>query len=266
MKTLTNISLETGNNRDLSVDWHVHSPCSCDSSLNLIQACKNAIKMGLQGICFTDHLDFDPRDEGYKFFNWPRYNEMIHSIRKKFPNLIIKSGFELNWQKKFKDEILKFIQGKKVDFILGSIHWVSTGFINEPKTYVKRSFDDFIEEWNQEAKDLLRNGTCHGFAHFDYFYLQVKNFYPKIKREDVFDYSRDVIDLMIKNNVSLEINTSAFRKGLSEPFPCWSFIKKYVKIGGQLFHFGSDSHASEQVGYKFSIIKKRLRAIIEKSN
>ncbi|MBD3190282.1 MAG: histidinol-phosphatase HisJ family protein [Candidatus Heimdallarchaeota archaeon] len=243
------------------IDWHVHTLCSCDSSLHPIEACEMVLEKGLKGLCFVDHIDFDPRDEGIDYFNWLQYLDLIEEARTCFPQIIIKTGFELNWQRDYQAQILEFLADKKVDFIIGSIHWLSTGYINSAKTYSQRTFGDFINEWCVEALSLLRSSICQGFAHFDYFFLQTKQLYPNIKREDIFEWTEEVVDAMIKYDVSLEINTSSLRKGLREPFPCWDFIERYLKKGGTKVYLGSDSHTKEAIGFSFDQVLTRLKQL-----
>ncbi|MHA1684391.1 MAG: histidinol-phosphatase HisJ family protein [Promethearchaeota archaeon] len=245
------------------LDLHVHTPCSCDCEMVPAAACRAAVAGGLDGLCFTDHVDFDPRDAGYGFFKWDKYMEYVEGARLHFPTLSILSGFELNWQRRFKKEIKAFLMGKSVDFILGSVHWVSTGFITEPETYRDRSFDDFTQEWVAEVVDLMSAGACDGFAHFDYFYLQTQYLYPRVKREDIFECTLEAVEAIIKADVSLEINTSATRKGLKEPFPCWDFVKRYIREGGTRFHLGSDSHEPSHVAREFPAANRILEGLLK---
>jgi histidinol-phosphatase (PHP family) len=226
-----------------------------------VEACNAAMQVGLNGLCFTDHIDFDPRDIGVGFFDWESYENLISDTREKHPDFLVLTGFELNWQEKFKKHALEFLKDKKVDFVLGSVHWVSSGFINEDKTYEKRTFDDFIDEWNREALDLLERDICQGFAHLDYFYLQTRQAFPRIKREDIFARVEDVVESLIKHGVSLEVNTSALRKGLHEPFPCHDFLKQYAKKGGTRVHLGSDAHEKNHIGFKFAETSRFLETL-----
>lgn len=40
-------------------DCHMHTKFSTDSIMEAEAACETAIGLGLEGIAFTDHLDFD---------------------------------------------------------------------------------------------------------------------------------------------------------------------------------------------------------------
>jgi histidinol-phosphatase (PHP family) len=49
---------------------------------------------------------------------------------------------------------------------------------------------------------------------------------------------------MTKNNISLEINTSSLRKGLSETMPSKELLTVYEKAGGVNITVGSDAHST----------------------
>ena len=49
----------------ITADYHMHSSYSGDSDTPMEQMVQQAIKAGLQQICFTEHQDFDyPESEG----------------------------------------------------------------------------------------------------------------------------------------------------------------------------------------------------------
>jgi histidinol-phosphatase (PHP family) len=245
----------------LDIDWHAHSTSSVDSKMTTIDACATAKQRGLKGICFTEHIDMDPRDLGFNFFKWDAYMKSIEAARRAHPSFEIKTGFELNWQRAFAPALLDFLEEKKVDLVLGSVHWLESGHICEKPTFKAMMFADFIDEWIHEALDLFQRDICQAFAHFDYFFWQGQAIYPALKREEIFGHVEQVVDAMIKHGVSLEVNTSALRKGLSEPFPSWDFIQKYFKAGGRRVHLGSDSHALGHIGLEFEATRRRVKSI-----
>ncbi len=49
----------------------------------------------------------------------------------------------------------------------------------------------------------------------------------------------------------LEVNTSGLRKGLPEPNPSLSVLRRYRKLGGEILVFGSDGHRPRQLGHGF---------------
>ena len=47
-------------------DCHMHTRFSTDGLMDADEACKTAIKLGLEGVAFTDHLDYDyPGEENF---------------------------------------------------------------------------------------------------------------------------------------------------------------------------------------------------------
>jgi histidinol-phosphatase (PHP family) len=59
------------------VDYHVHSSFSCDGESTIFEMCEKAVEVGLVEIGFSDHMDFDPKDWGYKFFDYNSYSSEI---------------------------------------------------------------------------------------------------------------------------------------------------------------------------------------------
>ena len=63
-------------NRTLKADYHVHTEFSDDSEYQMEQVVRDSIVMGLDEICFTDHVDYGVKndwDDGEKI----RYREGI---------------------------------------------------------------------------------------------------------------------------------------------------------------------------------------------
>jgi len=239
-----------------TIDWHVHTACSCDCVMPPLEACAAARAAGLRGLCFTDHVDFDPRDEGTGYYDWDRYRASVDEARRAFPDLQVLTGFELNWQRAHADDALRFLEDKPVDFVLGSVHWVPSGFITFAETYEGLSFEAFMEVWLAEALDLLGRGVCQGFAHLDYFYLQTQHSYPQVGRDELVDWVGPVLDALAQSKVSLEINTSALRKGLDEPCPPLLVLRWYRELGGEIITFGSDAHKAVDVAADFDYARE----------
>ena len=96
-------------------DYHVHTEFSDDSDYLMEDVIKDAIKMNMDEICFTDHVDYgikrdfdDPRGMLYRKggpgepekmplanVDYPKYFEKIALLKKKYPEIVIKQGMEL---------------------------------------------------------------------------------------------------------------------------------------------------------------------------
>ena len=66
------------------IDLHVHTNHSHDSKATIREQCEKAVRIGLQYLCFTDHINMNKADPGYglydaeKFFG--EFNEAKESI------------------------------------------------------------------------------------------------------------------------------------------------------------------------------------------
>ena len=63
------------------VDYHVHSLHSICGKSTIFEMCQMAIELGLVGIGFSDHMDFEPKDLGFAFFNYDNYSSEIESAQ-----------------------------------------------------------------------------------------------------------------------------------------------------------------------------------------
>jgi histidinol-phosphatase (PHP family) len=92
----------------MKCDYHIHTSYSDDSTFEMEEVVKLAIKIHLDEICFTDHVDYgvkrdwdDPKGILYKndtvFMNvdYPSYMAQIAYLKEKYKDqIIIKAGME----------------------------------------------------------------------------------------------------------------------------------------------------------------------------
>ena len=68
--------------------------------------------------------------------------------------------------------------------------------------------------------------------------------------EGVWEKAMRNLKVIVEQDGLMEINTSALRKGLEEPYPTKSICEEYLKMGGKLT-LSDDSHGIAQVGTNF---------------
>ena len=54
-------------------DMHVHTLRSADSNETMPAYIKKAHEIGVNMICFTDHVDINPHDIGYEYYEPEKY-------------------------------------------------------------------------------------------------------------------------------------------------------------------------------------------------
>ncbi len=78
-------------------DMHVHTNFSCDSKQTMDEYCLYAIEKNVSVICFTEHIDYNPNNYGYGYYNGYAYFNEIKSCQDKYSDKIkILSGVEFS--------------------------------------------------------------------------------------------------------------------------------------------------------------------------
>ena len=104
-------------------DFHMHSRVSFDGHDTGEAMAQAALDAGLEEICFTDHIDYDPMGTmGDMAFDTARYNAEYDGLL--VPGLKIRRGMEFGMTR---DNVAQFhqeLKRREFDFVLGSIHFV----------------------------------------------------------------------------------------------------------------------------------------------
>ncbi|MCI9283209.1 MAG: PHP domain-containing protein, partial [Lachnospiraceae bacterium] len=114
------------------VDYHVHTEFSDDSDYPMENVVKDAIRLGLDEICFTDHVDYGVKvdwDSGKEILyrdgsplanvDYPRYVEKIQELQRSYKGQIrIKQGLEFGMQRHTIPEFAALFDRYPFDFIL----------------------------------------------------------------------------------------------------------------------------------------------------
>ncbi len=233
------------------IDMHVHSDNSPDGKHSPMYICEHAVKNNLGAIAFTDHCEVD------KFFQL-KYNNMIfHSYfecckaRAAFEGqLLVLIGAEIAQPLSNLSLADKIINQYNFDCILGSIH-TPRGFDCDVKEieYDKIDVYEFMNNYFAELTELAGWDGCDVLAHITCPMRRIQGKYAMD-----FDYSKiqtatdTLLEAIIKNNKSLEINTSGLRQQMGRTMPEENIIKRYRQLGGRYITIGSDSHAAQDCG------------------
>ena len=74
----------------ITADYHVHSDFSSDSQASMESMVEQAIALGLERICFTDHMDYEfPKQYHYSFeFDVDAYFEKVAQLKQTYQGKI----------------------------------------------------------------------------------------------------------------------------------------------------------------------------------
>lgn len=242
----------------ITADYHIHSHHSGDSEAAMEEVIRAAISKGLTHICFTEHNDFDyptvNEPDNIFLLNPDAYLYELLQLRDKYESQIrIGFGLELGLQTESVRKNAVFAKAHEYDFIIASSH-----VLNGLDPYYdafwqgrdeKEAYREFFTSILENIKRMPNFDVC---GHLDY----VVRYSPS--RADSYDY-REYLDIfdsifayLIENEKGIELNTGAYRRGIEMTNPCFSLLKRYRELGGEIVTIGSDAHTPEDVADHFS--------------
>ena len=117
------------------IDYHMHTYFSADSEASPREHIIQAIKMGLDEICFTDHRDFHYPECPFEL-DVETYFQELKQLQKEFENQIkIKIGLEIGLDLDYVEEINHFVKAHEYDYIIGSIHVIHQTEFYDPALF-----------------------------------------------------------------------------------------------------------------------------------
>lgn len=155
-------------------------------------------------------------------------------------------------------ELAQELQSRhRLDYVVGSVHHVDD-----------LPFDTSRQDWLTAAENLggvdqlylryfdhqlevierLRPAVV---GHFDLIRLHDDDYRQRLATEPIDEKVRRNLERIAELGLSLDVNSRAFAKGQTEPFPCRPLLEVAVELGIQLLP-GDDSHAAQDVagGYE----------------
>lgn len=226
-------------------DLHVHTNYSFDSIETMDNYALKAIELGLDAICFTDHIDICKHYNTFATFDFDGRLKEFEQIKKRYGDkLQLFIGFEMG-EPHLHPKETAFLRTLKPDLIIGSIHH-SLDF--EPHTNVTRLESERI--YDRYVRQMVEDGDFDVLGHAD----MLKK-YHKDYVEDI-EYICETLKLCVKRNIVPEINTSSLRSGADEPMPSLQAIRYYQSVGGKYVAVNSDSHSVDSLGDGIPLLSK----------
>ena len=229
-------------------DFHMHSRVSFDGHDTGLALARAAVNAGLEEICFTDHIDYDPFGTmGNMAFDTAQYNAEYNDLE--VPGLKIRRGMEFGMTRDNVDQFQKDLQRREFDFVLGSIH-----FVDGLDVY----FQPFWEGktvWQAEHRCLEETLACVKL-HDDFDVLAHLTYIGKTlahpaHRPVPYGEHREILDEILRiladKGKGLELNTSGLDR-CGGFLPTADYFQRFKELGGQIVTVGSDAHRTNRVG------------------
>ncbi|MEF3244781.1 MAG: histidinol-phosphatase HisJ family protein [Caldisericaceae bacterium] len=228
-------------------DLHVHTKYSKDSKEEPINYVNLALERGLKFLGFSDHIDLDPADKDYRYFNFELAYENYCRLKDVYGSkLEILFGSEITYQSFLNTVIEEEMQDKPYDYIIGSVHRLMGYTVSGPHgvDYFKGK-DEYTAYmiYFEELLKIVEVGSFDVVGHFDVIKRYGKDFYGEFKIDKYEPIIKEILKKVIDKEMVIEINTSSFRQGFFEPYPSREIIELYAALGGKEIVLGSDAHS-----------------------
>ncbi|MBP3821476.1 histidinol-phosphatase HisJ family protein [bacterium] len=240
-------------------DYHIHTSFSPDSLYPMKDCIERAILLGIDEICFTEHIDYGCVNS--YCCNCNEYYKTFLQYQEKYKNKIsLKFGIEFGVQEHHKMYFSKIFEMYPFDFALLSFHQVEDKELWNQDFQFGKTQDEYYRIYYDEMLNTAQ--AFDGFsvlAHMDLLKrYEINGDYPfeksKPQIEEIFEY-------IISHGKGIEVNTSSFRYGLNDLTPSKDILKLYKEMGGEIITIGSDSHRAEHLGAKIPYIKEVLKSM-----
>lgn len=239
-------------------DYHLHSSFSDDSLTPMEDMVRRAITLGLDEICFTEHVDY-----GVKTVvncDYPSYLSKLAEMREKYRGQItIRAGIEFGVQLETIPQFTAAFQSYPFDFVIYSCHQIDN------REFWRNEF--------QEGKTQEEYQTAYYNAIYDvmrqYKFYSVLGHLDVIKRYDPCDYpdgkilplAEKIMRQAIADGKGIEVNTSTLRYGMPGTFPSRRLLELYHDLGGRILTIGSDSHDTSHLADMIPEVQGMLKEI-----
>ncbi len=238
-------------------DYHIHTSCSPDGSVTMAAYARRAIELGIQELCFTDHLDtvywddLRPRDT----FPWDEAVRQFEEANALYGDKIkLKLGAEageaymnIALGDKLQDD------GPPLDFVIGSVHYIVSekspgGY--EDLYFLKPGdinyYHNVIDSYLHKVVELIDWGRFDVMGHITLPLRPINEFHGNhLTFEPFYDRMDAILKSLIESGKGIECNTN--RGGV--PLPDRDILERYRALGGEIITLGSDTHTLDYLGY-----------------
>ena len=243
-------------------DFHVHTSFSGDSMEKPERQIEQAISLGMESICITDHMDIGASagNGSLMEFDILEYMNTLSRLQRQYQGIIdLRIGMELGLDPIHEKQIWDCAASASFDYIIGSIHIVDGMDPYFPEYFQKYETEAGYRRYFDCCLEHIRMFDCFDcLGHIDYI-LRYGSFVPDGYPASYMDQIEPILKLLIEKGKGIECNTAGIRKGLGFPNPHLDIIKRYLSMGGEILCIGSDAHAAQDLGRDFSSLSCLLK-------
>jgi histidinol-phosphatase (PHP family) len=235
------------------VDYHMHLRDEAGGIDHTADAAERfverAAERGVDEIGFTEHVYYFEQTKS--FWPWPYYVERCHFdldayvdalVEAKGRGLPVKVGLEVDWAGERADELADILAPYPWDFLLGSVHMVGDGAIDNGVglgIWAELAEDEVWERYVDMVSAAARSGHFDVLSHPD-----LAKIYGVRGDDEQYAELAAAVD---EAGVALEISTAGLRKPVAELYP----DARLLRMSSAPITLASDAHEPPLVGEDF---------------
>lgn len=235
-------------------DYHLHSSISADSTTSPLQQIKRAEALGLDEICFTEHLEIH-------FYRGEDWHVDLHDYQERFAQLTsssvkIKFGIEagIALAAEYFPELEHELRSVRCDFVLASAHSVNDIDPFDPAFYEGKTIDHVFRDYISSILAGLKQLNPDLYSSVGHIDFPAKGAHSEKDSRLFYHYASDEIDALFRYIIPLgkciEVNTATYRNLGQREVPGEDWLRRYVQLGGEFITLGSDAHSPEYIHYR----------------
>jgi histidinol-phosphatase (PHP family) len=232
------------------IDSHMHSSYSPDADHTLEAMSRAAIRAGLRGIIFTEHLELDQGEPHEPMLRIGPYIVDVRRIQASFAGkLHIGLGIEAGFTMNTLETMESILTPLPLDFVIGSVHVVGGQDLFYGAYFERQSQWEAYRGYLNAILETAKGTSCYSvLGHIGFISKIAPYTHPELRYEDHPDLIDEIFKTVIDKGKGIELNTSGIRT-LGWCLPQLSFVKRYRALGGEIITIGSDAHRVDHVAH-----------------
>ncbi|MDE7245293.1 MAG: histidinol-phosphatase HisJ family protein [Oscillospiraceae bacterium] len=240
-------------------DYHLHSAFSNDSETPMEDMIRRAAALGLDEICFTEHVDY-----GVEYLENCDYDAYFHALqifREKYDKQIaIRGGIEFGVQLETIPQYNKTFQQYPFDFVIFSCHQIGGKEFCRCQYQEGKTQEEYQNGYYNYIHTVMQHYKNYSvLGHLDL----IKRYDPcgEYPDEKILFIVEKILKQAIQDQKGIEVNTSALRYHLSGTSPSRKILELYHDLGGRILTIGSDAHDTACVADRIPEVQTMLKEI-----
>ena len=236
------------------LDCHLHSSLSRDSEVPLAEYARLACRHRYAALVTAEHLDLDPGDYSYGFYDPARHLAAVTEARPLAPDTFVGLGLEASYQRSREAEIAAVCGRLPYDLVIGSVHYLDDiGATITSREQARRYFEKTpVEEAYGSYFEILLAAAASGIfdvlGHADICKRYGVLYYGPFEVRRWEKELRAVFRACADAGTGVELNVAGWGQAPGEPYPGAEGLAMAREEGVRFVTVGSDAHDLARFG------------------